>query len=159
MSSFGHSVLANERALKLGHVEAGSRDPSAARFNKVTGQPSGILEDAACNMVMKLSPRRPRKRTSPPLAPPWTRFANRASPRFLDADAENVDIESFTKVQQSGGLTARGHFAVPIRPAADLDPDKAVAAVKAIADQIRSGPGQRLRPPSPSTTRSCSWTV
>ena len=141
MSSFGHSVLANERALKLGHVEAGTRDPIGGKIqHKATGQPSGILEDAAYNMVMELIPPPTPEENVAAARAALDALRKQGITTFLDADAENVDIESFTKVQQSGGLTARGHFAVPIRPAADLDPDKAVAAVKAIAVKFDQGP-------------------
>jgi predicted amidohydrolase YtcJ len=143
MSSFEHSVLANERALQLGHVEAGTPDPVGGKIqHDATGLPSGILEDAAYDMVMKLIP---------PPTPQENLAAARAAlealrkqgvTSFLDALAENVDIESFTQVQRSGGLTARAHFAVPIRPAADIDPDKAVATVKAIAVKFDQGPQQ-----------------
>ncbi len=142
-SSFGHSVLANERALELGHVDASTPDPVGGKIqHKPNGQPSGILEDAAYNMVTNLIP---------PPTPEENLAAARAAldalrkqgiTTFLDADAELVDIESFTKVQQSGGLTARGHFAPPIRPAADLDPAKSVAAVKAIALKFDQGPAK-----------------
>jgi predicted amidohydrolase YtcJ len=149
MSSFGHSVLANRRALKLGRVEAGTPDPVGGKIqHNAKGQPSGILEDAAYKRVMNLIP---------PPSPEENIAAARAAldavrkqgiTSLLDADAETVDIESFTRIQQSGGLTARAHFAVPIRPAADLDPDKAVAAVKAIAVKFDQGPEK----PAPSIT-------
>jgi len=62
---------------------------------------------------------------------------------FLDAKADPADLESFTAVQRAGGLTARGHFAPAIQPAANLDPDKAVAAVKATASQYDQGAPRR----------------
>jgi predicted amidohydrolase YtcJ len=49
-------------------------------------------------------------------------------------------------VQRAGNLTVRAHFAPPIRPAANLDPDKAVAAVRAIALKYDQGPAR----PTPS---------
>jgi predicted amidohydrolase YtcJ len=147
MSSFGHSVLANTRALELAHVDANTPDPVGGKVqHDARGQPSGILEDAAFNRVTRL-------------IPPPTREANVAAARaaldairkqgittFFDADAETADLESFSAVQHAGALTARGHFAPPIRPAADLDPDEAVAAVKAIASRFDQGPAR----PAPS---------
>src|SRR5579872_3172711 len=48
MSSFGHSVLANKRALELAHVDAHTPDPVGGKVqHDAKGQPSGILEDAA----------------------------------------------------------------------------------------------------------------
>ena len=149
MSSFGHSVLANERALQLGHVEAGTPDPVGGKIqHDATGQPSGILEDAAYGVVMKLIPEPTPQENVAAARAALDALRKQGITSFLDAAAENVDIESFTQVQRGGGLTARAHFAVPIRPAADLDPDKAVAAVKAIADKFDQGPEQ----PAPTIT-------
>ena len=97
MSSFGHSVLANERALKLGHVEAGTRDPIGGKIqHKATGQPSGILEDAAYNMVMKLIPPPTAEENVAAARAALDALRKQGITTFLDADAENVDIESFT---------------------------------------------------------------
>jgi predicted amidohydrolase YtcJ len=149
MSSFGHSVLANERALQLGHVEAGTPDPVGGKIqHDAAGQPSGILEDAAYDMVMKLIPEPTPQEDVAAARAALDALRKQGITSFLDAAAENVDIESFTQVQRSGGLTARAHFAVPIHPAADLDPDKAVAAVKAIANKFDQGPEQ----PAPTIT-------
>jgi predicted amidohydrolase YtcJ len=149
MSSFGHSVLANKRALQLGHVEAGTPDPVGGKIqHDATGRPSGILEDAAYEMVMKLIPEPTPQEDVAAARAALDALRKQGITSFLDADAENVDIESFTQVQRGGGLTARAHFAVPIRPAADLDPEKAVAAVKAIAHKFDQGPEQ----PAPTIT-------
>jgi predicted amidohydrolase YtcJ len=141
MSSFGHTVLANTRALQLAQIDAKTPDPVGGKVqHDATGKPSGLLEDAAYDRVMRL-------------VPPPTRAENVAATRaaleamrkqgittFLDADAEMVDLESFCVVQQAGDLTVRAHFAPPIKPAANLDPAKAVAGVKAIATRFDQGP-------------------
>ncbi len=141
MSSFGHSVLANTRALQLAHVDAKTPDPVGGKVqHDAAGQPSGILEDAAFDMVMKLIPPPTRAENVAAARAALKALREQGITTFLDADAETVDIESFTAVQRAGALTARGHFAPPIRPAADLDADKAVAAVKAIATRFDQGP-------------------
>ena len=137
MSSFGHSLLANERALKLGHVEASTPDPLGGKIqHDATGKPSGILEDAAQDRVTNLIPKPTPQENVVAARAALDALRKQGVTTFLDAAAEQADIESFTEVQHSGGLTARAHFAVPIRPAADLNPDKAVAMVKAIATQF-----------------------
>jgi predicted amidohydrolase YtcJ len=143
MSSFGHSVLANERALQLGHVEAGTPDPVGGKIqHDATGKPSGILEDAAQDRVTNLIPKPTLQENVAAARAALDALRKQGVTTFLDAAAEQADMESFTQVQRSGGLTARAHFAVPIRPAADLNPDKAVAIVKAIATQYDQGPEQ-----------------
>jgi predicted amidohydrolase YtcJ len=149
MSSFGHSVLANQHALQLGHVEAGTPDPVGGKIqHNAAGQPSGILEDAAYDMVMKLIPTPTPQEYVAAARAAQDALRKQGITTFLDALAETADLESFTKVQQSGALTVRAHFAVPIRPAADLDPDKAVAAVKAIATRFDQG----AQKPAPGIT-------
>ena len=143
MSSFGHSLLANERALKLGHVETSTPDPLGGKIqHDATGKPSGILEDAAQDRVTNLIPKPTPQENVVAARAALDALRKQGVTTFLDAAAEQADIESFTEVQHSGGLTARAHFAVPIRPAADLNPDKAVAMVKAIATQFDQGPQQ-----------------
>lgn len=141
MSSFGHSVLANTRALQLAHVNAGTPDPVGGKVqHDAGGQPSGILEDAAFGMVLRLIPPPTREESVAAARAALDALRKQGVTTFLDADAETVDIESFAAVQRTGALTARGHFAPAIRPAADLDPDKAVAAIKAIATKYDQGP-------------------
>jgi predicted amidohydrolase YtcJ len=140
MSSFGHSVLANTRALQLAHIDAKTPDPTGGKIqHNANGEPSGILEDAAYEKVTRLIPPPTRDKSIAAARAALDALRKQGITTFLDADAETVDIESFSAVQRAGALTARGHFAPPIRPAADLDPDKAVAAVKAIAAKYDQG--------------------
>jgi predicted amidohydrolase YtcJ len=149
MSSFEHSVLANERALQLGHVEARTPDPVGGKIqHNAHGEPSGILEDAAYDMVMNLIPAPTPEENLAAARAAQDALRRQGVTTFLDAAAETVNIESFQKIQRRGELTARAHFAVVIRPAADLDPVKAVAASKAIAAQFDQGPAK----PAPTLT-------
>jgi predicted amidohydrolase YtcJ len=140
MSSFGHSVLANTRALQLAHVDAKTPDPTGGKVqHDAMGQPSGILEDAAYEKVTSLIPQPTPAENIASARAALDALRKQGITTFLDADAETADIEAFSAVQRAGALTARGHFAPPIRPAADLDPDKAVAAVKGIAAKYDQG--------------------
>jgi predicted amidohydrolase YtcJ len=152
MSSFGHSVLANKRALALGHIDASTPDPVGGKIqHDGAGQPTGILEDAAYEKVTKLLPRPTPEQNVAAARAALDALRKQGVTTFLDADAENEDIEAFSAVQHAGGLTARGHFAVPIRPAADLIPDDAVAGVKAIAAKYDQG---AVRPEPTITVRN-----
>jgi predicted amidohydrolase YtcJ len=144
MSSFGHSVLANTRALQLAHVDARTPDPVGGKVqHDANGNPSGILEDAAFEMVLKLIPPPTPQEDVKAARAALDAIRRQGVTTFLDALAETSDIVAFSAVQKEAGLTARGHFAPPIKPAADLDPAKAVAAIKAIATRFDQGP---LRP-------------
>ena len=147
MSSFGHSVLANTRALQLAHVDAKTPDPTGGKVqHDAKGQPSGILEDAAYERVTRLIPQPTPAQSIAAARAALDALRKQGITTFFDADAETADLESFSAVQRAGALTARGHFAPPIRPAANLDPDKAVAAIKAIAAKYDQGAAR----PAPS---------
>ncbi len=73
MSSFGHTVLVNSRALALAGITAATPDPLGGKIGRdAAGNASGILEDSAQQLVSKLLPkptasrrrRIPRKRRS-----------------------------------------------------------------------------------------------
>ena len=143
MSSFGHSVLANARALQLAHVDASTRDPVGGKVqHEANGEPSGILEDAAFEMVTKLIPPYSAQENVGAARVALDALRRQGVTTFFDALAEPADLDSFTAVQRAGGLTARGHFAPRIQPAANLDPDKAVGVIKAIAIKYDQGPLQ-----------------
>ena len=140
MSSFGHTVLANSRALKLAGIGAKSADPLGGRVGRAaSGEPSGILEDAAFEPMVKLIPA--------PTADDNLKSANAALEAlrkqgvttFLDAAADAADIAAFAKAQSDGSLTARAHFAVVIAPPEGVDPQKAVAAAKVLAQRFDQG--------------------
>lgn len=147
MSSFGHTVAANSRALQLGHVDKTTPDPVGGKIHHdANGEPTGLLEDAAFDLVMKLIPEPTARENVAAAHAAQDAIRKQGITSFLDADAETVDLEAFSAVQKEGGLTVRGHFAPPIRPATHLDADKAVAAVKAIATRFDQGP----RKPEPT---------
>jgi len=149
MSSFGHSVLANRRALELGHVDARTPDPVGGKIqHDASGKPTGILEDAAYEMVTKLLPPPTPEQNASAARAALDALRKQGVTTFLDAMASKEYIQAFSSVQHAGGLTARGHFAVLIKPAADLNPDKAIAAAREIAAQYHQGPLQ----PAPTVT-------
>ena len=57
MSSFGHTALVNARGLELTGLTAASKDPQGGRIARdAAGNPTGILEDAAHEAVIRLLP-------------------------------------------------------------------------------------------------------
>jgi predicted amidohydrolase YtcJ len=144
MSSFGHTVLANSRALQLAQIDAKTPDPVGGKIqHDATGKPSGLLEDAAQTRVTDLIPAPTRAESVAAARAACEALRKQGITTFLDAAAETVDLESFSTVQRAGDLTVRGHFAPVIKPAANLDPVAAVAAVKALARRFDQG---ALRP-------------
>ena len=150
-SSFGHTVLANSRALALGGISRESKDPLGGKiWRDASGEPTGLLEDSAYEIFSTLipapTPEAERKAAEAALA----MMAAQGVTGFLDAAAGLPSIKAFTAVHAAGGLTARAHFAVAIDPKEGADPAAAVARVTDISRKFDGGtaapaPGIRVR--------------
>jgi predicted amidohydrolase YtcJ len=140
VSSFGHTVLANSRALALAGVTAQTPDPLGGRVGRdASGNPSGILEDAAFEPVVKMIPAPTSDDNIKAAKAALDALRKQGVTTFLDAAADPIDIEAFAQVQKQGALTARAHFAVVIPPADGREPEKAVAAVRTLAQRYDQG--------------------
>ena len=140
MSSFGHTALINSRALQLAGITAQSRDPLGGKIGKdASGNPSGILEDAAQEAVFKLIPEPTPADNVKAATAALEAFRKQGVTTFLDAMAESPALEAFAKVERDGLLTARAHFALLITPPQGRYPEKAVASVKALAQRYDQG--------------------
>jgi predicted amidohydrolase YtcJ len=140
LSSFGHTALVNSRALQIAGIKAQSRDPLGGKIGRdASGNPSGILEDAAQEAVAKLIPQpTPADNVKAALAA-LDAFRKQGVTTFLDAMAEQPSLEAFAKVQRDGLLTARAHFALLITPPQGRDPQQAVAMAKSLAQRYDQG--------------------
>ena len=150
-SSFGHTVLANSRALELAKITAKSPDPIGGKiWRDAAGQPTGLLEDAAFAVFSTLVPK-PTAADNMAGATAALEAMNRQGvTSFLDAVAPAEDIAAFAAVRQAGKLTARAHFAPPIEPSEAGHPAQALARVIALAKRydggkISSAPGITVR--------------
>jgi predicted amidohydrolase YtcJ len=140
-SSFGHTVLANSRALALARITRATPDPLGGRIARdAAGEPTGILEDAAFEVFDKLLPKPTPEQDVAAARAALTALARQGVTSFLDADAPAESMAAFSVVEQSGALTARAHFAPPIAPAEANDLDAAIARVLAFRARYDQGP-------------------
>ncbi|HTR37325.1 MAG TPA: amidohydrolase [Bryobacteraceae bacterium] len=139
-SSFGHTVLANTRALELAKLTAKTPDPVGGKiWRDASGEPTGLLEDAAFNVFSTLLPK-PTAADDIAGAEAALNAMNRQGvTSFLDAVAPPEDIAAFAAVRQAGKLTARAHFAPLIPPSEAGDPAGALARVIALAKRYDEG--------------------
>jgi predicted amidohydrolase YtcJ len=139
-SSFGHTVLANTRALKLAKITASTPDPIGGKiWRDAAREPTGLLEDAAFAVFSTLLPK-PAAADNMAGATAALKAMNRQGvTSFLDAVAPEVDITAFAAVRQAGRLTARAHFAPPIEPSEAGDAARALARVIALAKRYDGG--------------------
>jgi predicted amidohydrolase YtcJ len=151
MSSFGHTVLANSRALTLGGITARTPDPLGGHIgHDAAGEPNGLLEDAAQEMLTKLLPQPTAADDIKSARAALEAMSRQGITTFLDARAVPSALAAFAAVEREGGLTARAHFALLIEPPEGREPGKAVARVRALADrfdrgQIEPRPGLTVR--------------
>jgi predicted amidohydrolase YtcJ len=139
-SSFGHTVLANTRALALAKITASTPDPVGGKiWRDAAGEPTGLLEDAAHAVFSELLPKPTPAENLAAATAALKAMSRQGVTSFLDADAAAEDMEAFRSVRKAGGLTARAHFAPQIVPANAGDPVGAVARVVAFAKRFDEG--------------------
>jgi predicted amidohydrolase YtcJ len=139
-SSFGHTVLANSRALALAHITANTPDPIGGKIWKdASGEPTGLLEDNAFAVFSTLVPKPTAAENVTAAETALKAMSPQGVTSFLDAAAAPEDMAAFAAVRKTGGLTARAHFAPLIEPAEAGDPAGAVSRVVALAKQYDEG--------------------
>ncbi|HEY6924234.1 MAG TPA: amidohydrolase, partial [Steroidobacteraceae bacterium] len=145
--SFGHSSLVNSRALALAKITAQTRDPVGGRIDRdASGQPTGILEDAAQESIAALLPKPTAADHVAGARAALNALRQQGITTFLDAVGSNQDIEAFAAVEREGALTARAHFAPLIRPADAPNVDAARQAVAKIVATAKKYDEGAIRP-------------
>ena len=141
ISSFGHTALVNSRALQIAGLSARSADPLGGKISRdATGNPTGILEDAAHEAVVKLIPAPSAADNVKAAQAALDAFRKQGVTTFLDAMALTPALEAFAAVERDGKLTARAHFALLITPPQGKNPEQAAASAKALAQTYDQGP-------------------
>lgn len=139
-SSFGHTVLANTRALELAGITAATPEPLGGKiWRDAAGAPTGLLEDAANDIVQALLPKPTAADDVQAALAALEAMKRQGVTSFLDASAADEDIAAFAAARQDGKLTARAHFAVTLEPADGADPAAAVAKVMALRARYDEG--------------------
>jgi predicted amidohydrolase YtcJ len=139
-SSFGHTALVNSRALALAHITAKTPDPLGGKVRRdASGNPSGILEDAAMEAIESAVPQPTPAEDIKAAEAALDAMRAQGITTFLDAAATPRTLAAFAGAEKDGHLTARAHFAVLIRPPEGTDPVKAVAFLESMARRYDQG--------------------
>jgi predicted amidohydrolase YtcJ len=148
-SSFGHTGLANSRALELAGVSAATQDPLGGKIGRdAAGNPSGILDDAAQDLLTRVLPKPTPDDDVNSAQAALEAMRKQGITTFLDAMAVPPTLAAFASLEQRRLLTARAHFALLITPPEGRDPEKATAEVTALARRYDQGAVK----PAPSLT-------
>ena len=140
MSSFGHTALVNTRALKIAAIDPATPDPLGGRIDhEVSHEPSGILEDAASDLVSAHIPKPTAAQNVKAALAALAAMRAQGITSFLDADTFPESLAAFAAAERSGGLSARGHFALHIGPEEAGDPKAAIARARTLAQRYDQG--------------------
>lgn len=139
-SSFGHTVLANSRALELAKLTAATKDPVGGKiWRESNGAPSGLLEDAAFEVFSTLVPKPTAAEDRAAALAALGAMNKQGVTSFLDAVAPETDIAAFVAAKKAGKLTARAHFAPEIAPSEAKALPAAVERVVALRKRFDDG--------------------
>ena len=130
--AFGHTALANTRAVALAGITHATPDPLGGRINRnAAGEATGLLEDAAQRVCEDLIPAPTAAQDVAAVRAALAALAAAGVTSALDADSKPPNMAAFAAVDRAGGLTARIHLAVHIEPTEGADPAAAVSRVLA----------------------------
>ncbi len=140
-SSFGHTTLANSRAMDLAKITPATPDPEAGKIaHDAAGQPTGIFEDAAQALFDPLVPATTDAERLSAAQASLEAMRAQGITTFLDASADSATVAAYAALQRQGKLTARAHFAIEITPEEGRNPDQAVSSLLQVARQFDQGP-------------------
>jgi predicted amidohydrolase YtcJ len=116
-SSFGHTALVNSRAIEIAGIDAKTADPLGGKIGRdEAGNPSGILDDAAQDLVSNKMPTPTPEDDLKSAKAALDAMRKQGITTFLDAMAVPPSLAAFARLQRDGALTARAHFALLITP-------------------------------------------
>jgi hypothetical protein len=105
----GHTSLANSKALQAAGISRKTPDPPAGIIvrDPVTGEPTGVLKEAAGKLVAKIIPQ-PTHEEERDLLTKAIRYASSLGlTRLISAGADAERVELFDEIRQRGNLTTR----------------------------------------------------
>ena len=141
-SSFGHSFLANSRAMSLAGITRDTPDPHAGRIDRdASGEAIGLFEDRAEELISKPVPRLNTEVDIVKAAKAALRgLGEQGLTAFSMQIAGKPDIQAWATLRQEGLLTARAYMA-PDVPAEDMaKPELAVQGILKLKSEFDTGP-------------------
>ncbi|MGF0239128.1 amidohydrolase [Rhodococcus sp. IEGM1300] len=147
-----HTTLTNSRGLAVAGINRLTVDPSDGKYRRDSaGNPNGICEDGAADTMAAVVPPATDAQKLIQIRAALDAMRQQGITSFFDALSGPENGQAFTRLQQSGELTARALLAIKLDPAAAAaDPVKTIADAKALADvydqgEVKVAPGVSMR--------------
>jgi len=116
----GHMGLANSAALRIAGITRQTKNPPGGEIVRDSnGDPTGILKDAAMNLVAEKIPRMTRSRRTAAVRRALQHAAKLGVTSVQDMGSDPEDISVYAELEEKGELTARVYAAVLIANWAD----------------------------------------
>ena len=139
-SSFGHSTVVNSRALGLARITPATPDPPGGKiWRDAAGNPTGLLDDAAQDLVGAVVPAPTAAEDVTSARAALDAMRRQGITSFLDAAADRTSLKAFSTLSRRGRLTARAHFAPVIDIERGKHPAKAVADLRRLQRRYDQG--------------------
>ena len=107
----GHMVVCNSLALKLAGVGAATPDPPGGVIVKdAKGEPTGVLKDAAMNLVWKVRPPRTQAEVVAALRAAMKNAARFGVTSVQDLPGGDADVPAWRTLRDAGELTLRVNY-------------------------------------------------
>jgi predicted amidohydrolase YtcJ len=105
----GHTALANSKALQVAGITRKTPDPPSGVIvrDPATGEPTGVLKEAAEGLVAKFIPQPTREEELDRLTRAIHYASSLGLTRLISAGADAERVELFDTIRQKGDLTAR----------------------------------------------------
>jgi len=140
----GHMMVCNSLALKLARITRGTPDPPGGVIVRdASGEPTGVLKDAAMDAVWAVRPPRTVAELTEGLRAAMKHAAERGVTSVQDLPGNPLDLSAWEKLRDGGELTLRVHYRPSLsqwekardrRAAAGNDEWLRVGGVKGYAD-------------------------
>jgi predicted amidohydrolase YtcJ len=119
----GHSSLANSKALHAAGITRKTPDPPSGIIvrDPATGEPTGVLKEAAGPLVARVIPQPTREEERDRLTKAIHYASSLGFTRLISAGADAERVELFDEIRQRGDLTTRFYMARFVNP--PISPD------------------------------------
>jgi len=119
----GHSSLANSKALEVAGITRNTPDPPAGIIvrNPETGEPTGVLKEAAGRLMMNAIPQTTYEEERDLLTKGIHYATSLGFTRLISAGGDAARIELFDEIRQRGDLTTRFYMAQFVNPPVPLN--------------------------------------